>query len=122
MVILDEVSRVTIFRILIYYCFSKFFFIDKLNFLSGWWGLGSCVTSLDKLFLCKPNICTGENKERHPQDYFHTDIGQQKCLFKELNSTQLILEQEACYSHPISYQSWAGNRLYANVGILYDQT
>ena len=52
----------------------------------------------------KINVCTAQGKEKHPKDYFRTNISHQKGLFKESYSISLIFYLEGCDYHPISVQ------------------
>ena len=77
-------------------CSYKLFLIYKLDAFDGQKRLFGGVNSLQEFSTQKMNIYTIQSEERHPKDYFWTNISHQESLFKESYSICLFFHQKSC--------------------------
>ena len=65
------------------YCSCKLFLTHYLDVSGSWKGLLGDISPLPELPIQEINVRTTQGEERHPRDYFRTNISHQEGLFKE---------------------------------------
>ena len=64
-------------------CSCKLFFPNQFDALVSWEGFLGGISPPPELLSQEINVCTAQGEERHPKDYFRTNISHQEWLFKE---------------------------------------
>ena len=54
------------FKVLIQYCFSKFFLIDGFYLLGDGQSLGGSIRPVSKFFLGKLDVCIAKHEKKYP--------------------------------------------------------
>ena len=78
-------------------------------------GLFGDISSLPEVPNWKIDVCIAQGEERHPKDYFRTDISYQEGLFKESYSICLVHHWEGCDYHFMGIQHAAVDFLGSNI-------
>lgn len=87
------------FEIFIQHRFSKLLLLDKFYPFSDGQDFGGGVRSLSKFFFYTFNVCIAKNKEKHIQDYFHTNVDHQKSFLKKPGLVEFIIDPKASQSY-----------------------